>query len=68
MNKKCLFLFWLFLFVVSATTAQKTHSLNAAEIKQGLHKLNTLGSVLYFAAHPDDENTRLVTWLAKGKQ
>ena len=61
-------MFWLSLFVVSAATAQKTHSLNAAEIRQGLHKLNTLGSVLYFAAHPDDENTRLITWLAKEKQ
>ena len=36
-------------------------------IKQAIKKLNTLGSVLYFAAHPDDENTRLIAWLAKEK-
>jgi hypothetical protein len=30
-------------------------------------KLNVLGSVLYIAAHPDDENTRLLAWLSKDK-
>lgn len=38
---------------------------NSAEIYLGLKKLNTLGSVLYIAAHPDDENTRLLSYLAK---
>lgn len=32
-----------------------------------LQKLNVLGSVLYVAAHPDDENTRLLGYLSKGK-
>lgn len=32
-----------------------------------LRKLNVLGSVLYIAAHPDDENTRLITYLSKDK-
>lgn len=41
--------------------------MNGADIKLALEKLNTLGSVLYFAAHPDDENTRLISWLAKEK-
>lgn len=41
---------------------------NAAEIKVNLEKLNVLGSVLYFAAHPDDENTRLIAWLAQEKK
>lgn len=41
---------------------------DAAEIKLNLEKLNTLGSVLYFAAHPDDENTRLIAWLAQEKK
>src|SRR5690606_5719309 len=38
---------------------------NAAEIYASIQKLNVLGSVLYFAAHPDDENTCLMAWLAK---
>ncbi|WP_316842296.1 PIG-L family deacetylase [Pedobacter gandavensis] len=41
---------------------------NAAEIKQGLEGLNVTGSVLYIAAHPDDENTRLLAYLAKEKK
>lgn len=34
---------------------------------EDLQKLKVLGSVLYIAAHPDDENTRLITYLSKGK-
>src|SRR5688572_11436120 len=37
---------------------------NAAQIKQKLKKLNVLGSVLYVAAHPDDENTRVISLMA----
>jgi len=50
------------LFVCSGSFAQK--QLNASEIKLALNKLNTLGSVLYIAAHPDDENTRLIAYMA----
>lgn len=39
----------------------------SADIYLGLKKLNVLGSVLYVAAHPDDENTRLLTYFAKDK-
>ncbi len=38
--------------------------MNSSEIKLALNKLNTLGSVLYIAAHPDDENTRLIAYMA----
>lgn len=37
---------------------------NAVALYQQIKKLNFLGSVLYVAAHPDDENTRLITYLA----
>lgn len=47
--------------------AQTSPELSASEIKLGLNKLNVLGSVLYVGAHPDDENTRLLAWLAKEK-
>jgi len=50
------------------TQAQNMQQLNAAEIKQGLESLNVTGSVLYIAAHPDDENTRLLGYLAKEKK
>lgn len=52
-------------FFVSAQTSAQ---LNASEIKLGIEKLNTLGSALYIAAHPDDENTRLLAFLAKDKK
>ena len=50
------------LLVTTASFAQK--QMNASEIKLALNKLNTLGSVLYIAAHPDDENTRLIAYMA----
>ncbi len=49
-------------------TAQAPKKLNAAEIKQALNKLEVLGSVLYVAAHPDDENTRLIAYMANEKK
>ncbi|MGA0558620.1 PIG-L family deacetylase [Larkinella sp. VNQ87] len=33
-------------------------------ILQGLKKLNVVGTVLYVAAHPDDENTQMLAYLA----
>jgi LmbE family N-acetylglucosaminyl deacetylase len=47
--------------------AQAPYQPHAAEIKLRLEKLNFLGSVLYVAAHPDDENTRAITYFSKGK-
>ncbi len=44
--------------------AQTPQKLNSAEIHQAIKKLNFLGSVLYVAAHPDDENTRLISYLS----
>lgn len=44
--------------------AQKPKEPNAVEIYESVQKLNFLGSVLYVAAHPDDENTRLIAYMA----
>lgn len=41
---------------------------NAAEIQLKLQKLKVTASALYIAAHPDDENTRLLTYLANEKK
>ena len=40
---------------------------DVAQIKQKLKKLNVLTSVLYVAAHPDDENTRIISLMANDK-
>ena len=37
---------------------------NASEVYESIKKLNFLGSVLYVAAHPDDENTRLISYMS----
>ena len=47
--------------------AQPAESLNSSEIKLALEKLKVLGSVLYIAAHPDDENTKALAYFSKGK-
>ena len=54
---------------LQTSTAQRPpEQPDAARILHEMQKLNVLGSVLYIAAHPDDENTRLITWLANGKK
>ena len=47
--------------------AQSPKSWTSADIYLSLRKLNILGSVLYVAAHPDDENTRLIAFFSKDK-
>jgi len=52
-----------FMFVCSSH-AQTPLTHTASEIFLRMKKLKVFGSVLYIAAHPDDENTRLITYLA----
>jgi LmbE family N-acetylglucosaminyl deacetylase len=52
---------------LSDALAQPPKSWTSAEMYQAIKKLNVLGSVLYIAAHPDDENTRLIAYLSKDK-
>ena len=52
-------------FLVSTSVfAQKPKKLNSNQIYEKIQKLNFLGTALYIAAHPDDENTRLIAYLA----
>ena len=69
MRKIFLSILFFTLSVISSNlvTAQAPKKLNADEILQDLKKLNVCGSVLYLAAHPDDENTNLITVLANEK-
>jgi LmbE family N-acetylglucosaminyl deacetylase len=57
----------IFLCVRGNLNAQAPPSWTSAEMYQAIRKLNVLGSVLYVAAHPDDENTRLISWLSKDR-
>ncbi len=57
------------LLLLSCLTYGQEHgSLNSAGILEGIKKLNVTASVLYVAAHPDDENTRLLAYLANEKK
>ncbi len=40
----------------------------SAEARLALDRLNMLGSVMMIAAHPDDENTALLAYLARGRK
>lgn len=57
-------LFYAFFTLSSVCAFGQTPS---SEIKLRLKKLNVLGTVLYVAAHPDDENTRAITYYANEK-
>lgn len=58
-----LFLNVLLLCAVNYTAAQDFKPKSSSEIYHDLQQLNFLGNVLYVAAHPDDENTRLISYL-----
>ena len=60
-------LFSLFFLSTEYSAAQNPETFSASEILLRMKKLDVLGSVLYIAAHPDDENTRLLAWLSQDK-
>jgi LmbE family N-acetylglucosaminyl deacetylase len=55
-------IFLLLIVFTSVIFSQPAESLNSSEIKLALMRLNTLGTVMYVAAHPDDENTAFLTY------
>ena len=54
-------------FFLQPLHAQQPVVNSSADIYLQIKKLNVLGSVLYIAAHPDDENNGLLPWFAKEK-
>ncbi|MCB9283362.1 MAG: PIG-L family deacetylase [Lewinellaceae bacterium] len=52
------------LFSAAGLLAQAPQVRTSADIYESIKKLNVLGSALYIAAHPDDENTRMISYLA----
>ena len=65
MRQLAVLFFSVFFFMSAIAQTPKTYT--SSEILLQLKKLNVLGSVLYIAAHPDDENTRLLGYLANEK-
>ena len=48
--------------------AQPAGIVSSADLEIALHKLDVLGSVLYVGAHPDDENTAVLSYFSKGRK
>lgn len=63
MKKIVSFLFLSF-FCTTLSLAQAPKKPSSGEIFDAIQKLNFLGTVLYIAAHPDDENTRLISYFS----
>ncbi|HST52824.1 MAG TPA: PIG-L family deacetylase [Pyrinomonadaceae bacterium] len=61
------FLLLLFFLLAQTTRAQQPATPDATETELALRQLGVVGSVLYVGAHPDDENTALLAYLAKGR-
>ena len=59
---------FLMALLVATPLAAQRELAGTAEIKLALEKLNVLGTVLMIAAHPDDENTTLLAYLARGRK
>ncbi|MTI29982.1 PIG-L family deacetylase [Xanthovirga aplysinae] len=65
--KRIVPLIFSMLMPLSILLAQGPKVYTSADIVGELKKLNTLGSVMYIAAHPDDENTNLIAYLVNKK-
>ena len=63
-----LILFTCCFFFLQNANAQAPEKWSASEIHENIKKLNVLGSVLFVAAHPDDENTRMISYLANERK
>ncbi|HKS25738.1 MAG TPA: PIG-L family deacetylase [Thermoanaerobaculia bacterium] len=53
----------LLLIFVAASVARAAQPIDAAQLQLALKKLKVVGSAMYLAAHPDDENTALIAFL-----
>ena len=62
--RKILVFFFGILLALNTVSAQAPKKLTSSEAFLALQKLNFLGTALYIAAHPDDENTRLISYLS----
>jgi LmbE family N-acetylglucosaminyl deacetylase len=56
----------LFALIALPLSAER-HISGSEQIRLSLEKARTLGTVLMIGAHPDDENTAVLAWLARGR-
>ncbi|MFZ6052268.1 PIG-L family deacetylase [Halocola ammonii] len=58
------FILFIFCLPLGLAIGQAPEKPSSAEIYKSIKKLNFLGSALYVAAHPDDENTSMIAYLS----
>ncbi len=68
MSIKKIFLVLFFVCFSNHIFSQSNNFYSSSNITSMLEKLDVFGKVLYVAAHPDDENTRLIAYLANEKK
>jgi len=72
MQSKLFFVFLSLIFVfqslLNSLHGQAEQQWDAGEIMHQIEKLKVVGSALYIAAHPDDENTRLISYLSNERK
>ncbi|MFN5324561.1 MAG: PIG-L family deacetylase [Bacteroidota bacterium] len=57
-----------FITILAISSHGQNAYVSGSEILKGIERLQTTACVLYVAAHPDDENTRLLAYLANEKK
>jgi LmbE family N-acetylglucosaminyl deacetylase len=57
----------LVILVLTATAVQPPEDRGAMGLAQALNRLDVVASVLHTGAHPDDENSALLSWLSRGQ-
>ncbi|MFI5196616.1 MAG: PIG-L family deacetylase [Chitinophagales bacterium] len=57
----------ILIFTAVIVNAQQVRPANSEKIYHEIEQLRNLVNVLYVAAHPDDENTRLLAWLVNDR-
>ncbi len=70
LNNSALLRYLLLLFILlgHSWTSAQPRNYTTSDLLMQLNKLRVLGAVLYIAAHPDDENTRLIAYFANEKK
>lgn len=58
----------MLIILLHATAPAQRNLAGAARTRLALARLDFLGSALMIGAHPDDENTGLLAWLARGRK
>ena len=64
--RQLLVLFSCLFFLFTKISAQVPEKNTPSDIYHSIQRLNFLGTALFVAAHPDDENTRLISYLSNG--